>query len=72
MRADEPLSLVMYPRRRSLFEHLLGVADQVVSQPTLEERLLGLAKEVGLSQLETELWRQGALLRLIPYRLQIR
>jgi len=59
---DDPVQLVAYPRKRSMWDLLFeGTADV-----TLETQLAEL-----LDMPEIRLWRQGGILKLMPYSIRI-
>jgi protease IV len=66
--ADEPVALVAYPERRSLFQQLMQREEEVASGFPVSARKIML-REAGPGLAP---WLAGGILRSLPYRLEIR
>lgn len=66
--ADEPVTLVAYPERRSLFQQLMQREEEVASGFPVSARKIML-REAGPGLAP---WLAGGILRSLPYRLEIR
>ncbi len=60
---EEKIRLVIYPGKRSIFDHLFGRREE----PLVEAKIRHL-----LGGLDLRLWRQGGMMRLAPYTIQLR
>ncbi|MCL4795175.1 MAG: signal peptide peptidase SppA [Bryobacteraceae bacterium] len=66
--ADEPLRLVVYPERKSLFQQLMQRDDEAVEAAPFSARR-ALLREAGPGVAP---WLAGGMLRSMPYRIEIR
>jgi protease-4 len=68
--AKEKVELVLYPKRKSIFEQLFGEADQAIAR-TVRQRIRGALKQAGLGHFDPAVWAKGGFLAISPYGLEI-
>jgi len=65
---QEKVRLVMYPRKRSLFDLVFGRTEESL----LDAKVRGLLGWPELKVFDWRLWSQGGMMRLMPYRVEVR
>jgi len=72
--ANEKIRLVVYPPKQTLFEQLMARGDTSVSAALSATMDGAVRREIRewTGGMPMELFRQGAILRLMPYRLELR
>lgn len=68
---DERVQIVVFPRRKTLFEQLFSSSPEAAVQAAARERLRSWLGEAGISLPNLELWSRGGIFRLAPYQLRV-
>jgi protease IV len=68
--AEERVTLVPYPPRRSMLDVLMRRGAEEAIDAGLEARIGPLAR--AMKKVEARLWLEGGMLRLMPYAIEVR
>ena len=69
--AADKVRLVLYPRKKSVFEQFFGSAERLAARSNSDAAITQVARLLGIDPSELRLWLPGGFLRVMPYRISI-
>jgi protease-4 len=69
--ATDKIRLVIYPRKKTLFEQLFGAGDQSLLEARQRSAIREVSRLLGMDYEQLRVWMPGGFLQIAPYTLRI-